>query len=115
MNEYELSVLSHKDIDQAELKHQILDKINEVGGITTKYEADGVKRLAYAINGEESAYYSFYTIQLPVDAPAKLSSWLNTTVDDVLRYLLVKTDNRRQTRATTPRRPSNYNLNGSWE
>lgn len=114
MNEYELSVLSYKDIDQAELKHRILDKINEVGGVITDYEADGVKRLAYSINGEESAYYSFYTIRLPQDAPVKLSSWLNIT-DEVLRYLLVRTDNRRQTRATTPRRPSNYNLNGSWE
>lgn len=114
MDKYELSVLSHKDINQAELKHKVLDKINEVGGITTKCEADGVKRLAYSINGEESAFYSYYDIQLPQDAPVKLSSWLNFT-DDVLRYLLVKTNERRQTRATTPRRPSNYNLNGSWE
>lgn len=114
MDEYELSVLSHKNTDQLELKHKILDKINDVGGITTKYEADGVKRLAYAINGEEYAHYSYYTIQLPQDAPVKLSTWLNTT-DEVLRYLLVKTRARRQTRATTPRRPSNYNLNGSWE
>lgn len=114
MNEYELSVLSHTDIDQAELKHRILDKINEVGGVITSYEAQGVKRLAYSISGQESAYYSFYTIRLSQDAPVKLSSWLNIT-DEVLRYLLVKTDDRRQTRATTPRRPSNYNLNGSWE
>ena len=113
MNEYELSVLSHKDIDQLELKHKILDKINEVGGITTKYEADGVKRLAYSISGQEYAHYSFYTIQLPQDAPVKLSSWLNIT-DEVLRYLLVKTSNRQQTRATTPQHTSENNLNGTW-
>lgn len=115
MNEYELTILSHKDIDQVELRGYITDKIKELRGDVVSFTDEGVKRLAYAINGEEMANYTFYDLRLPQDAPVKLSSWLNTYVDDVLRYLLVKTDERRQTRATTPRRPSNYNLNGSWE
>ena len=114
MKKYELSVLSHKDADQMQLKHDILTQINRVGGYTTHSEADGVKRLAYSICGEESAYYAYYDIELPDNAPQELSSYLNVK-DNVLRYLLVRVDERRQTRATTTRRPSNYNLNGSWE
>lgn len=113
MKTYELSVLSHKDADQTQLKHDILTQINRIGGYTTHSEADGVKRLAYSICGEESAYYSYYDIMLPDNAPAELSSYLNVK-DNVLRYLLVRVDERRQTRATTPQHTSNNNLNGTW-
>ena len=113
MKKYELSVLSHKDADQTQLKHDILTQINRVGGYTTHSEADGVKRLAYSINGEESAYYAYSDIELPEDAPPKLSSYLNFK-DGVLRYLLVRTDERSQARATTPQHTSENNLNGTW-
>ena len=40
-----------------------------------------------------SVYY-FYDLELPAEAPVKISSTLNIT-DEVLRYLLVRVDERK--------------------
>ena len=96
MKDYELSILYHPDLetnlDPALAKVKKL--IESAGGKIKKEENDGKKRLAYSINGQEFAVYYFYDVELPADAPAKLSSTLNIT-DDVLRYLLVRVDERK--------------------
>ena len=96
MKDYELSILYHPDLetnlDPALTKVKKL--IESVGGKINKEDNDGKKRLAYSINGQEFAVYYFYEIELPADAPAKLSSTLNIT-DEVLRYLLVRVDERK--------------------
>ena len=96
MKDYELSILYHPDLetnmDPALAKVKKL--IESVGGKITKEDNDGKKRLAYSINGQEFAVYYFYDVELPADAPAKLSSTLNIT-DEVLRYLLVRVDERK--------------------
>lgn len=96
MKEYELSVLFHPDleinIDPA------LDKVQKIvesaGGTIDSVEADGKKRLAYPIKGQGFAIYYYYIVSLPPEAPAKISSVMNIT-DEVLRYLLVRKDERR--------------------
>lgn len=96
MKDYELSVLYHPDLetnlDPALTKVKKL--IESAGGKITKEENDGKKRLAYRINAQDFAIYYYYDVQLPADAPAKISSTLNIT-DEVLRYLLVRTDERK--------------------
>ena len=96
MKDYELSILYHPDLetnlDPALAKVKKL--IESAGGKIKKEENDGKKRLAYSINGQEFAVYYFYDVELPADAPAKLSSTLNIT-DEVLRYLLVRVDERK--------------------
>lgn len=96
MKDYELSILYHPDLetnlDPALAKVKKL--IESVGGKIKKEENDGKKRLAYSINGQEFAVYYFYDVELPADAPNKLSGTLNIT-DEVLRYLLVRTDERK--------------------
>ena len=57
-------------------------------------ENDGKKRLAYKINAQDFAVYYYFDVSLPSEAPAKISSTLNIT-DEVLRYLLVRADERR--------------------
>ena len=96
MKDYELSVLFHPDLEMN--LEPALDKVKKnietAGGKIIKEENDGKKRLAYPINGQDFALYYFMDVSLPSEAPAKISSVLNIT-DEVLRYLLVRADERR--------------------
>ena len=96
MKDYELTVLFHPDLEMN--LDPALDKIKKLieanKGKIKSEEDDGKKRLAYSINGQTFAIYRFYEIELPAEAPAKISSTLNIS-DEVLRYLLVRTDERK--------------------
>lgn len=96
MKNYELTVLFHPDLEMN--IDPALDKVKKIietaGGNITKEENDGKKRLAYAISGQEFALYYYFELSLPADAPAKISSALNIN-DETIRYLLVKTDERK--------------------
>ena len=96
MKEYELTVLFHPDLEMN--IDPALDKVKKLvescGGKIESEEAEGKKRLAYPIDGNDFAVYHFFTVSLPATAPSKISSVLNIT-DEVLRYLLVTVDPRR--------------------
>ena len=95
MNEYELTVLIHPDLE-ANLD-AALDKVRSLvttnGGEITKEDNWGKKKLAYQIRREDFAVYVCFEVKLPSSAPLKISNVLNIT-DEVLRYLLVKTDEK---------------------
>lgn len=96
MKDYELTVLFHPDLEMN--LDPAIDKVRKIvettGGKITKEENDGKKRLTYSIRGQEFAVYYFIDVQLPAEAPGKISSQLNIT-DEVLRYLLVRVDERK--------------------
>lgn len=96
MKDYELTVVFHPDLEMN--LDPALDKvkklIDQAGGKITKEENDGKKRLAYTVNGQEFGVYYFIDVTLPAEAPSKISSTLNIT-DEVLRYLLVRVDERK--------------------
>ena len=96
MKDYELTVVVHPDLemnpDPAIAKVKKLIETN--GGVITKEEVEGKKRLAYNIAGQTFALYYYYEVQLPSDAPGKISSALNIT-DEILRHLLVRKDERK--------------------
>ena len=96
MKNYELSVLFHPDLEMN--LDPALDKmkgiVESAGGKITKVENEGKKHLAYPIEGQDFAIYYYYDVDLPATAPAKVSSSFNIA-DEVLRYLLVRADNRR--------------------
>ena len=96
MKEYELSILFHPDLEMN--LDPALDKVKKLiksnGGKITKEEPEGKKRLAYPIDGNEFAIYYFLNAELPAEAPAKISNTLGIT-DEVIRYLVVKSDPRR--------------------
>jgi small subunit ribosomal protein S6 len=95
MKEYELTVLIHPDLEvdlDAPLA-KIRDIITGAGGKITKEDNWGKKKLAYKINREDFAVYVYMDLELPADAPLKISNTLNIT-DEVLRYLLVKQDEK---------------------
>ncbi len=95
MKEYELTVLVHPDLE-ADLD-KALTKVRSLvidnGGEIVKEDNWGKKKLAYAINREDFAVYVYFDVKLPAEAPLKISNVLNIT-DEVLRYLLVKVDDK---------------------
>lgn len=93
MKEYELTVLIHPDLE-ADLETplaKVRDIITAAGGKITREDNWGKKKLAYAINREQFAVYVNMDVELPADAPLKISNTFNIT-EEVLRYLLVKVD-----------------------
>lgn len=93
MKEYELTVLIHPDLE-ADLETpltKVRDIIKNAGGTILREDNWGKKKLAYPINREEFAVYVYMDVELPADAPLKISNTFNIT-DEVLRYLLVTAD-----------------------
>ncbi len=93
MKQYELTVLIHPDLEadlDTPLK-KVRNIITGAGGTIIKEDNWGKKKLTYAIKREEFAVYVYFDLELPADAPLKISNTLNIT-DEVLRYLLVTVD-----------------------
>lgn len=95
MREYELTVLIHPDLE-ADLDNaltKVRGIITGAGGEITSEDNWGKKKLAYRIASQDFAVYVFMELNLPADAPLKISNTLNIT-DEVLRYLLVTTNDK---------------------
>jgi len=95
MQEYELTVLVHPD-RESELEKAlgtVRDLVTTNGGKITKEDNWGKKKLAYRIAKQDFALYVLFDVELPADAPLKISNVLNIS-EDVIRYLLVKVDNK---------------------
>lgn len=95
MTQYELTVLINPDLESEIEKPltKIKGIIKDAGGSVVKEDNWGKKKLAYSIKREDFAIYVGFDLELPADAPLKISNTLNIT-DEVLRYLLVKTDEK---------------------
>ena len=95
MREYELTVLIRPDLE-ANLD-AVLGKVKQLiadnGGSVKAEDNWGKNRLAYNIKGEDFAVYVSMDVELPADAPLKITNALNIS-DEVIRYLLVKIDHK---------------------
>lgn len=92
--EYELLVLMTESSTPDEL--EALKQTIEKYFIIAKATSEGVKKLAYSIAGQEYAqYYTFIVLERQLGNAAKLSSNLNVD-NTVLRYLLIKTREKRR-------------------
>lgn len=92
--EYELLVLMTESSTPDEL--EALKQTIEKYFIIAKATSEGVKKLAYSIAGQEYAqYYTFIVLERQLGNAAKLSSNLNVD-NTVLRYLLIKTMEKRR-------------------
>jgi small subunit ribosomal protein S6 len=90
MKEYELTVLIHPDLE-ADLDAplaKVRDIITNAGGTIVREDNWGKKKLAYPIQREEFGIYVYMDVELPAEAPLKISNTFNIT-DEVIRYLLV--------------------------
>ena len=96
MKDYELSVLFHPDLEmnQDPAVDKVKKLIKSAGGNIKNEENEGKKRLAYPINGHTFALYYYADVELPSDAPDKISTSMNIN-DEIIRYLLVRTDPRK--------------------
>lgn len=99
MQEYELSVLIHPDLETSLEKplETVRGLVKNNGGTVKKEDNWGKKKLAYRIKKQDFAVYVIMDVELPAEAPLKISNTLNIT-DDVLRYLLVKIDDKERAR-----------------
>lgn len=95
MKNYELSVLIHPDLE-ANLDtalEKVRGIVTEAGGTITSEDVQGKKKTAYRLKGQDFAIYVYMDVELPADAPLRISNTFNIT-DEVLRYLLVVTDEK---------------------
>ena len=93
MKEYELTVVIHPDLE-ADLETpltKVRGIIEGAGGKIAREDNWGKKKLAYAIKRQEFGVYVYMDVELPAEAPLKISDTFNIT-EEVLRYLLVKVD-----------------------
>lgn len=99
MQEYELTVLVHPDLekDLEKTLKGLRALVTDNGGKITSEDNWGKKKLAYTIQKEDFAVYVAFDVQLPAEAPQKISTTLNIT-DGVLRYLLVKVDEKERSK-----------------
>ncbi|MEI8338898.1 MAG: 30S ribosomal protein S6 [bacterium] len=100
MNQYELAVLYHPDleVDLSKAEEKVAKIVADNGGKITATDNWGKRKLAYKIKGNEHAVYVFYTAEMPGSGVKKLESTLNIT-DEVIRFLITKPDLKRIAKA----------------
>ena len=93
MNQYEVAVLYHPDleVDLSKAEERVKKIITDNGGKVTAADNWGKRKLAYNIGGNEHAVYVFYTVELPPEAVAKVESMMNIATE-VIRFLVTKPD-----------------------
>jgi len=93
MNQYEIAVLYHPDleIDLDKAAGRVTKIFTDNGGKVVGEDNWGKRKLAYNIKGNEHAVYVFYTVELPGESVRKVESTLNIT-DEVIRFLITKPD-----------------------
>lgn len=93
MNQYEIAVLYHPDleVDLSKAEDRVKKIITDNGGKIVGTDNWGKRKLAYDIKGNEHAIYVFYTVELPGESVQKVESTLNIT-DEVIRLLITRPD-----------------------
>jgi small subunit ribosomal protein S6 len=93
MNQYEVAVLYHPDleVDLSKAEDRVTKIFTDNGGKVVSTDNWGKRKLAYNIKGNEHAVYVFYTVELPGAAVQKVESTLNIT-DEVIRFLITRPD-----------------------
>ena len=93
MNQYEIAVLYHPDleVDLTKAEDRVKKIITDNGGKIAATDNWGKRKLAYSIAGNEHAVYVFYTVEMPGEGVAKVENTLNIT-DEVIRFLITRPD-----------------------
>ena len=93
MNQYEIAVLYHPDleIDLEKATSRVEKIFADNGGKVVNSDNWGKRKLAYPIKKNESAVYVIYTVELSAENVRKVESTMNIT-DEVIRFLITKPD-----------------------
>lgn len=91
MNNYEITVIIHPDLDE-EATNQALEKIKDwitkSDGKIEKIDSWGKRHLAYEIQKQNEGVYFLHSVSLPAAAVAELEKNLRI-LEPVIRYLIV--------------------------
>jgi small subunit ribosomal protein S6 len=93
LNQYEIAVLYHPDleVDLSKAEDRVKKIITDNKGKVTATDNWGKRKLAYQIKRNEHAIYVFYTVELPPESVNRIESTLNIT-DEVIRFLITRPD-----------------------
>lgn len=93
MNQYEIAVLYHPDleIDLEKATSRIEKIFTDNGGEIKNTDNWGKRKLAYPIKKNEHAVYVFYTVDFPAASVLKVEAVLNIT-DEVIRFMITRPD-----------------------
>ncbi len=93
MNQYEIAVLYHPDleVDLSKAEDRIKKIVSDNGGKILSSDNWGKRKLAYTIKRNDYAVYVFYAVELPGTSVQKVESTLNIT-DEVIRFLITRPD-----------------------
>lgn len=93
MNQYEIAVLYHPDleVDLSKAEAKVQKIFTDNGGNVTATDNWGKRKLAYPIARQDYAVYVFYTVEMPGEGVAKVEGLLNIT-DEVIRFLITRPD-----------------------
>ena len=93
MNQYEIAVVYHPDleVDLSKAEEKVTKIISSNGGKIVSADNWGKRKLAYTIKKQEHGIYVFYAVEMPGEGVKKLESTLNIT-DEVIRYLITRPD-----------------------
>ncbi|HTB48466.1 MAG TPA: 30S ribosomal protein S6, partial [Verrucomicrobiae bacterium] len=74
LNQYEIAVLYHPDleVDLTKAEDRVKKIIADNGGKVVSADNWGKRKLAYNIKGNEHALYVFYTVELPGEGVQKV-------------------------------------------
>lgn len=100
MNQYEIAVLYHPDleIDLEKAETKIKKIIEAASGKIIKADNWGKRKLAYPIKKNDFAIYIFYTVDMEPDGVAKIEQTFNIT-DEIIRFLITKPDLKAKAKA----------------
>ncbi len=93
MNQYEIAVLYHPDleVDLSKAEAKVAKIVTDNGGKVTATDNWGKRKLAYDIKGNDRAVYVIYTVELPGSGVMKVESTLSIT-NEVIRFLITRPD-----------------------
>lgn len=100
LNQYEIAVLYHPDleIDLEKATAKIEQIITGSGSKITKTDNWGKRKLAYPIAKNDFAVYVFYTVEMEPASVAKIEQTFNIT-DEIIRYLITRPDYKAKAKA----------------
>ncbi len=109
MNRYEMIYIIDTGLEETarkELIEKVSTLITDNGGEIEKVdETWGKRRLAYAIDYKTEGWYVLVTFKAPAELPRELERNLQIN-EDVLRYLVVKLEEKRSAVKPRPVRPA---------
>lgn len=93
MNQYEIAVLYHPDleVDLSKAEQRVTKIFTDNGGKVVNTDNWGKRKLAYPVKKQEHAVYVFYIVDLPGESVRKVETTLNIT-DEVIRFLITRPD-----------------------